>query len=190
MDDEKLVNLIARCGLRDQKALELLYQKTAAYLNAVAYRIVGSSDLSNDVLQEAFVQIWDNAASYLPSQAKPLTWMSSIVRYRAIDIVRREQRHKQRPHPDEEADFIENRLSEQSQEEVMNRLELNQQLRDCLDSMNANFRQIVELAYLYGYSREDLATRLDANVNTIKSWLRRGSAKLKTCLENTQEGGE
>ncbi|WP_317932243.1 RNA polymerase sigma factor [Halioxenophilus sp. WMMB6] len=64
MDNDELMDLLARCTLRDQKALERLYQKTAAYLNGVAYRILGSSDASNDVLQEAFVQIWENAASY------------------------------------------------------------------------------------------------------------------------------
>ncbi|MFW2374811.1 MAG: RNA polymerase sigma factor [Gammaproteobacteria bacterium] len=191
MDNEELVNLLARCGLRDQKALELLYQKTAAYLNAVAYRIVGSSDVSNDVLQEAFVQIWDNATSYAPSQAKPLTWMSSIVRYRAIDKARQEQRHQHRPHHDEEVDILANTPSGESPEDIHQCLQLNQQLRNCLDAMNDNFKQSVELAYIYGYSREELADRLDTNVNTIKSWLHRGAAKLKTCLEgNREEAGK
>ena len=183
MDNEELMDLLARCTLRDQKALERLYQKTAAYLNGVAYRILGSSDASNDVLQEAFVQIWDNAATYVPHQANPLTWMSSIVRYRAIDKLRAEQRHQNRPNHEEEAEILMSTPSDDSPEEAQQRFHLNQQIKQCLSLLNENIKKSIELAYLYGYSREELAETFGANTNTIKSWLRRGGAKLKSCLE-------
>lgn len=183
MDNEELMNLLARCALRDQKALELLYQKTAAYLNAVAYRIVGSTDSSNDVLQESFVQIWNNAKSYTPAQGNPTTWMTSIVRYRAIDKVRHEGRHQNRPHHEEEAKILLSTVNDDTQEEVYSRYRLNEQLKECLSAMNDKFKQSIELAYLYGYSREELAETLDTNINTVKSWLKRGSAQLKTCME-------
>ncbi|MDN3640753.1 sigma-70 family RNA polymerase sigma factor [Simiduia curdlanivorans] len=188
MDNEELVNLLARCALRDQKALALLYQKTAAYLNAVAYRMLGSSDASNDVLQEAFVQIWDNATSYMPSQAKPLTWMSSIVRYRAIDKIRHERRHQNRPPAEEEANILLTTPDTDTQEDIHQRFRLNEQLQKCFEVMNENFKRSVQLAYLQGYSREEIAETLGANVNTVKSWLRRGAANLKACLEGTHGG--
>lgn len=182
MDNDELIGLIARCALRDQQALEQLYRRTANYLNAVAFRLLGSRDLSNEVLQEAFIQIWDNAAQYAPSQSSPLTWMVSIVRYRAIDKLRHESRHDNRPPPGEEADILSAIPGAESQEDTHNRFQLNEQMRHCLEAMNDKFKRSVELAYIYGYSREELAEALDANVNTIKSWLRRGSAKLKDCL--------
>ena len=77
LDEEELITLIARCALRDKKALKSLYDKTSAYLNAIAYRIVRSPELCSDVLQEAYLQIWRNAATYRPEQAKAMTWMSS-----------------------------------------------------------------------------------------------------------------
>ena len=80
LDNEELENLLARCVLKDQAALEQLYQKTAAYLNAVAFRVLGSEEESNDVLQEAFLQIWDNAENFQAAKSNPLTWMASIVR--------------------------------------------------------------------------------------------------------------
>ena len=188
MDNEELENLLARCALRDQKALELLYQQTASYLNAVAYRMVGDSDASNDVLQEAFVQIWDKAGDYAPSMANPLTWMTSIVRYRAIDKLRREKRHQNRPGAEEEDDILMSASTGETQEELYQKSQLSEQVNQCLEGMNEKFKKSVELAYLYGYSREELAEVLATNVNTVKSWLRRGAAKLKECLEGKNGG--
>lgn len=188
MDHEELENLLARCALRDQKALELLYQQMSSYLNGVAYRILGTADQADDVLQEGFIQIWDNAASYSASKANPVTWMTSIIRYRAIDKLRVENRHQNRPHPDEEEDVLQTIPGEETGESQYLQFRLNQQLQRCLDLMNAKFKKCMELAYLYGYSREELADNLDANVNTIKSWLHRGSKSLKQCMEAEQEG--
>lgn len=184
MDNEELMDLLARCALRDQKALAALYQKTSAYLNGVAYRIVGSADSSNDVLQESFIQIWNNAANYTPAQGNPTTWMTSIVRYRAIDKLRHEGRHQNRPHQEEEADILLNTASAHTQEEVYGQYRLNAQLKECLNGLNHKFKQSVELAYLHGYSREELADTLGTNINTVKSWLKRGGAKLKDCMES------
>jgi RNA polymerase sigma-70 factor (ECF subfamily) len=183
LDNEELMRLLARCALRDQAALESLYQKTAAYLNAVAYRIVGSTDLSNDVLQESFVQIWNNATRYTPAQGNPTTWMTSIVRYRAIDKLRHEGRHQNRPHHDEEANILLSTPSEDTEEEIYSRFRLNEELKKCLDAMNDKFKRSIELAYLQGYSREELAETLGTNINTVKSWLKRGGAQLKICME-------
>ena len=188
MDNEVLVELLARCALRDQKALEALYQESAAYLNAVAYRIVGSTDISNEVLQESFIQIWNKASSYTPVLGKPSTWMTSIVRYRAIDKLKHEGRHQNRPYAEEENDILLNTPSEHTQEEVYNQFRLNKQLQACLDAMNDKFKKSVELAYLYGYSREELAETLGTNINTVKSWLKRGSARLKGCMEGQNRG--
>jgi len=183
-----LMNLIARCALREQKALETLYQVAAAYLNGVAFRILGSADSSNDVLQESFIQIWNNAASYTSAQGNPTTWMTSIVRYRAIDKLRHEARHQNRPHHEAETEILLNTPTQDTQEEVYGRFRLNEQLKTCLNAMNDKFKQSLELAYLYGYSREELAEVLDTNINTVKTWLKRGGAKLKTCMEGEQDG--
>lgn len=190
LDNEELENLLARCALRDQLALEQLYQRTASYLNAVAYRMVGDSDTSNDVLQEAYVQIWDKASDYAPSMANPLTWMTSIVRYRAIDKLRKEKRHQNRPSAEEEDDILATTASGETQEEIHQKSRLSEQVAQCLKGMNEKFSKSVELAYLYGYSRDELAEVLKTNVNTVKSWLRRGAAKLKECLEGKNEGAD
>lgn len=187
MDNNELIDLLAHCALRDQKALQSLYIKTSAYLNAVAYRIVGSTECSNEVLQDAFVQIWENSRNYSPNQALPLTWMSSIVRYRAIDKIRREKRHNNRLGGEDEENALLNVCGGTEPDIALENLCLSEDVESCLDQMNEKFKKSIKLAYLYGYSREELVGILGANLNTVKSWLRRGSIKLKECLQNNYD---
>ena len=91
---DALENLLARITLNDQTALEQLYSSVAPKLNGIAMKIVNDTDLANDVLQETFLQIWDNAGDYRRDQSEPMTWMTSLLRYRALDKLRSENREK------------------------------------------------------------------------------------------------
>lgn len=181
--DEELLVLIARCAIRDQAALKSLFDRLGPYLNAVAFRIVRSEDISNDVLQEAFMQIWQNAETYRPHLAKPLTWITSIVRYRALDRLEREQKHQKNRIISEDNALFEEIRSENSPEQDVAADQLRSQLRTCLDLLDKHMKKTIELAYLDGYSRIEIATHLQTNANTVKSWLRRGAERLKLCLE-------
>ncbi len=178
--DEELINLIARCALRDQQALKALFERAGPYLNATALRILGSRELSNEVLQEAFLQIWNNAASYRPHLAKPMTWMASIARYRALDRLDKEQRRSHLTRAiDEEEDFP----GGDEPEHNVGASQLRFHLHQCLTTLGENIKRSIELAYLYGYSREQIALQFATNTNTVKSWLHRGAERLKLCLE-------
>lgn len=181
--DEELVNLIARCAIRDQAALKMLFQRVGPYLNAMAFRILRSDEISADVLQEAFLQIWNNAASYRPHLAKPLTWLTSIVRYRALDRLDHERRYHQRfeSYGDDEA--IHAIAGNSNPEQDAQNAQLNFQLHRCLSTLGENIKGSIELAYLYGYTRDEIAEKFSTNSNTIKSWLYRGAERLKQCLE-------
>lgn len=183
--DELLVSLIARCAIRDQAALKLLFERVGPYLNALVLRILKSKEVGNEVLQEAFFQIWNNAASYRPSMAKPLTWMASIARYRALDRLDHEKR-------------LQNRFVAQPEgmddipggDEPERRASANQlkfHIHQCLLTLGANIKQSIELAYLYGYTREEIAEQFATNTNTVKSWLHRGAERLRLCLEAKQQ---
>lgn len=187
MDTDLLAKLLSRCAMKDQKALEELYKLSAAYLNAVAYKIVRSKEISNEVLQDAFVQIWDNAASFSLAQSQPLTWMCSIVRYRAIDKMRREQRHMNRVGGDNEEDILLDTPGGEKPQDALEKIELSDRTEACLSQMNEKFSKSIKLAYIYGYSRTELVEIMGANLNTVKSWLHRGSIKLKECLQKEYE---
>ncbi|MCG8611865.1 MAG: sigma-70 family RNA polymerase sigma factor [Pseudomonadales bacterium] len=185
-EHEALVNLIARCALRDQKALKQLYQLTAAFLNGVAFRILKDTEASNDVLQEAFVQIWSNAASYRPDKARPMTWLASIVRYRALDRLEKEQRRANLFEEEGELGLDQHSCSQPTPDQVTDQSQQSAQLQHCLGTLGEESRKCIELAYLLGFSRDEIADKMKTNVNTIKSWLRRGGEKLKLCLTNLQ----
>lgn len=181
--DDQLINLIARCALRDQAALKQLFDRVGPYLNAVAWRILKSTDLSNEVLQEAFLQIWNNAASYRPHLAKPLTWMASITRYRALDRLDKEARNRNHTRAlDDDEDFA----GGDEPEHQLGSSQLRFHLHQCLTTLGDNIKRSIELAYLQGCSREEIAQQLSTNTNTVKSWLHRGAERLRLCLEAKQ----
>ena len=178
--DEELIALIARSALRDELAFKLLYDRVSGYLNGIALRIVKSPDLSNDVLQEAFVQIWRNAASYRPQQAKPLTWLTSIVRYRALDRLDKEKRLSRREQPID--DWLDELIEERGPEKEAKLSENTQYLAQCMENIDGQTKRAITLAYVFGYTREEIADKLQTNTSTVKSWLRRGADKLRKCL--------
>lgn len=187
--NQALVNLIALCALRDESALRELYEKVSPYLNSVALRVMKTDDLASDVLQESFIQIWTNAGSYRPHLAKPLTWMTSIVRYRAYDRLAKENRYTDR-FKGEQDDYIDSRAlsMDAGPEEIASAQQAGGAIFICLGELNDSVQQAVKLAYLEGFSREEIAVKMGTNVNTVKSWLRRGAERLKKCLQAVPEG--
>ncbi len=156
-----------------------MYDRTAPYLNRIAYNILRSEDLSNDVLQDAFIQIWQNADQYQPAMSKPLTWLGSIVRYRSLDKLSIEQKHTTKRDLDTEVtDFS----LDVSMDDEFADLQQRQNFLTCLETLQQRGRACIQVAYIHGYSREELASRFDTNVNTIKSWLSRNTKRLKECL--------
>lgn len=184
--NEELISLVARCAIRDQAALKMLFERVGPYLNAVVYRIVKSDEVAKDVLQEAFLQIWNNAGAYRPHLANPLTWMASIARYRALDRLEVEQRLRARFVSADHEYSLDEHVSHHNPEQDASTSQLKFNLHRCLLALSDNIKRSVELAYLYGYSREEIAQIFSTNTNTVKSWLHRGAERLKLCLETNQ----
>ncbi len=169
---KEYARLLARIALRDRQAFALLYSKVARKLNAVALALLGTSDLAEEALQEAFVQIWNNAGSYQVQSGLALPWMRAIVRYRALDLISRRNRYAESP-MEEEPPCDKNEVEQ---------LHHRQALGLCLGHLEANTKEAIIGAYLYGYSREEIAARQKSPINTVKSWLKRGLQRLEECL--------
>lgn len=177
-----LKDLLSRCALDDQRAFALLYQKVASKLNGVAYLILNNAESSNEVLQEAFIQIWKNASEYKADASEPLTWMTSIVRYRAYDRIKYEKRRI-------EGAAIKSMVGtvdeiESSGQSGIAMCEINQELNHCLSVLDTYQHESILLAYYFGFSRDELAEHFQRPINTVKSWLRRGAQRLRLCLGN------
>ncbi|NSX12886.1 sigma-70 family RNA polymerase sigma factor [Cupriavidus taiwanensis] len=181
---DRLEGLLQAVAVGERQALRGLYDLTATKLFGLALRITGRRDWAEDVVQESFVSIWHHAADYRPQLAAPMTWMTAIVRNRALDCLRRAAaaRAGQTVELDEDlGDWLADdtagpaELAEASQQaRALNR---------CLQRLEQAQRQAIMLAYLQDLSHAELAERLRAPLGTVKSWIRRGLERLRSCME-------
>lgn len=170
--------LIGRTARGDQTAFRELYGQTSAKLLGVALRIVKDRAVAEDVVQEAYLKVWQGAASYSLEAGRPMTWLISIARYRAIDVVRARRETLARTHEDG-LDPVEAMAEPRDREaEFIDR----DRLSTCLGRLDEPQRRCFLEAYYDGYSREELSERFAAPVNTIKTWLHRSAASLRTCM--------
>ncbi len=175
----ELVWLLAATSQRDDAAFERLYRETRAKLYGVLLRILGNPALAEEVLQETYLKVWTGADKFDPMIASPITWMVAIARNRAIDIVR-----KKGEVSIEEAQEAEEATPDSSPPPLARR-EMTEELKrllGCLGRLDPEKQRIVLLAYYSGWSREQLAAKLDIPVNTIKTWLRRSLLEIRDCM--------
>ncbi|MFO0998226.1 MAG: sigma-70 family RNA polymerase sigma factor [Alphaproteobacteria bacterium] len=176
-----LVSLLAACGRGENSAFDELYGLAAAKLFSVCLRILRRRDWAEEVLQEAFVRIWRHAASYSPDRGQAMTWMISITRNAAINRLRQQRTD---PLAASEGD-LEGHLAATLADPAdrTQQREAASAISVCLEKLRLAERKAVLMAYCLGYNHSELVDQLDAPLGTVKSWIRRGLAKLKTCLE-------
>ncbi|BBP79811.1 RNA polymerase subunit sigma-70 [Pseudomonas gingeri NCPPB 3146 = LMG 5327] len=178
-DADQLRQLLAQCSLGNRRAFETLYRNVAPRLHGIALRCMGRPDLAEEVLQESFVRIWNNASRYDANLSAPMTWMVNITRNLAIDQLRkkREERlgeFREQELPDD-APSAHDQLTSSRDASALNR---------CLDSLEGMQRQSITIAYFHGLSYAELAEQLAAPLGSVKSWIRRGMERLRRCLES------
>lgn len=180
----ELQQLLSRTALGDRAAFRRLYDATAPSLLGVALRILNRRDRAEDVLQEAFVNVWHGAGKYVATASQPMTWLTAIVRNKALDALRGEVRHV--------ADSLDDEAGEAARDipdDRPNPLGLLEQavdslqIRDCLAAIQGPQRQCLALAYYHGMSHSECAAHLEAPIGSVKVWIRRGLDKLKRCLD-------
>ena len=177
----QLMDLLARTALADQRAFAELYNLTSAHLYAVALRILRQSASAEEVLQESFVNIWHHAGSYVATRSQPLTWLTSIVRNRCLDQLRRREvdtvtiddEDEGMTLPDNGPTPLEMLVSGADARAV----------KACVEALESGQKQAVALAFYRGLSHAELAAHLHEPLGTVKSWVRRGLERLKACLD-------
>lgn len=166
------------CAQGDRRALRQIYEQEAHQLMGVAFRIVQRQELAHEVVQDAFLQIWQKAATFDPNRGSARGWIYTVVRHRALNILRQASREviveatqiSDRPAP---ATDPLDRLSRTTEAEA---------LRQCLERLDAPKRQSLLLAYVDGYSHTQIAAHLETPLGTVKAWIRRGLLALRDCL--------
>jgi RNA polymerase sigma-70 factor, ECF subfamily len=174
----ELVWLLADVAKRDAAAFERLYGATRAKLYGVLLRILAKPELADEVMQETYLKVWQMADQFDPAIASPITWMVALARNRAIDIVRKkgEASIEEVPEAVNVAADTPPPLARREMTEELKRL------LSCLGKLDPEKQRIVLLAYYSGWSRDQLAKKLDIPVNTIKTWLRRSLLEIRECM--------
>src|SRR6202012_461136 len=174
----ELVWLLGAVAKGDKAAFERLYGATRAKLYGVLLRILGRPELAEEVMQETYLKVWKMADKFDPTVASPITWMVGMGRNRALDIVPRrgEVPIEEEPEPQNVAAESPQPLARREMTEELKRL------LACLGKLDPEKQRIVLLAYYSGWSREQLSTKLDIPVNTIKTWLRRSLLEVRECM--------
>ncbi len=176
--DEELDELLIATARHDRAAFRLLYDRTSPKLFGIALKICRNRAMAEDVLQDVFTEIWSKAGSFDRARGQAGGWLSVIARNRSIDALRRQGSGFLGVGTGSEEEMIavpDPALARDGGVEYLT-------LVDCLNQMEARERDLVLRAYYLGETREDMARAIDAPVNTIKTWLRRGLISLKACL--------
>ncbi len=173
----QLQQLIRQTSRGDKSAFATLYALTAAKLFGVALQIVGQREEAEEVLQEGFVAVWQRAGDYDAARGSAMGWLTTIVRHGAIDYVRR---RAARP---ESRDTSEDSLRGLAASGSTDRGAELGALQRCLGELEEQPRRAVLLAYLYGFTREEIAVDRGVPLGTVKSWIRRSLERLKQCLD-------
>lgn len=179
----RLAALLARVALADQAAFAELYRLAAPHLYGVALRILRNASAAEDILQEAWISIWHHAGGYDAAKSQPLTWLTSIVRNRSLDRLRRREIDVVEPSGDDDAPDIDFPADEPSPVDLLLAGADARSLRDCVDVLEPGPKQAIALAFFHGLSHGELARHLDEPLGTVKSWVRRGLEKLRRCLD-------
>ena len=171
--------VLARLADGELDALEELYDRYKTMAYSIAYRITNDATLAEDVVQDAFLGAWRNAARYVEGRGSVKTWLLSIVHHRAIDAVRR--RRPTSALPEREAvPPAELRLPD-VWAEVSSRLDAGA-VRDAMAILSDVQREAIELAYFGGLTQFEVAERTATPLGTVKSRMRLGLLAMRRVL--------
>ena len=176
----ELTEAMRQIALGDRRALETVYRATSAKLFGICLRIIGERGEAEDALQDVYVSLWNSAARYDPARASPLGWLSAFARNRAIDRLRRRRRVDQSA-PIEAAAAVADAAP--LADAVFSMGEDRARIHTCLGELDEPQRGAIRTAFFEGATYAELASRQSVPLGTVKSWVRRGLARLKKCLE-------
>lgn len=159
----------------DKAAFERLYELVSPRLYAICLKLMRAREPAQDVLQEAFVKIWQKAYQFDPTRGSAAAWMSTVTRRCALDRLSTAASHEKNS-PIEELD--ESLLRIESNVDPADRLGLER----CLSLLDERSRRPILLAYFYGLSYDEIAEREGIPVGTVKSRTFRALGQLKECL--------
>ena len=164
-------------------AMDLLYQRYSRLLYSLAYRFVGDLRIAEDLTQEVFLAAWQHAPSYVPQTASVSSWLTSIMRYRAYDYLRRIYRRHILQEVSWEADEEDTRIGSPDLWDDVWRSMQGELVRECLLRLQPEQRAVIEMAYFEGRTQSEIAALCQIPLGTVKARMRLALKRLKSELE-------
>ena len=184
--DQDWAALIKRVADGDQFALTTLYDATSRLVFGLILRVVTDRSSAEEVLLDVYTQVWRQASTYDRKRGAPLAWLMTIARTRGIDRLR-SGRHE-RLNKDSLDAIGEVTASTPSPEADTVTAERRQLVRSALETLSAEQREVIELAYYSGLSHSEIALQLGQPLGTVKTRTRLGMMKLRDTLRPMLEG--
>jgi RNA polymerase sigma-70 factor, ECF subfamily len=169
--------LLLACARGDRDALRAIYDQESRWLMGVALRIVRDRALAEEVLQEAFLQIWKSSGTFDATRGSGRGWIYTVVRHRALQEIRRSGHEVSLDSED-----LENLAGHSETPDAEPVGVGSAELEHCLEQLEPNRRACIMHAFIEGYTHEQIAAKLGTPLGTVKSWVRRGLLSLKECL--------
>ena len=178
--EAQLVAWIAAIVDHDERALAALYDATFTRVFGLVKRIVRSAALAEEVVEDAYFQVWRQAVRFDPARGRALTWLLAMARSRAIDALRREVRFE---HETADADSHPDTVSTQPpHDELLDLARHQANLHQALMLLGAQPRQLVSMSFFRGLSHEEIAEQMGLPLGTVKSQIRRALLALRQAL--------
>jgi RNA polymerase sigma-70 factor (ECF subfamily) len=181
-DPDRDFELFRRIGARDRAAFAEFYDLHVTRLYSVAQKILNDATEAQDVVQDAFLQIWEKAANFDPRLGQPAYWVITLVRNKAIDRIRASQRRAKLA-DDAGAEAALTTGTAESAHESLHGQEKAGLIRTALVELPADQRHAIELAFFSGLTQHEISAQLSQPLGTIKARIRRGLLKLRDQLE-------
>lgn len=183
-DPAQLRTWLHAAGRHDGVAFRALYDASSPKLYGLALRILGRRELAEEVLQESFVAIWHSAGNYESALSAPMTWMTTIVRNKAFDLLRRTQHDVQIDGEPFDTAVLE--ALRDPQATPIESLQISSDakaLAGCMSALEEKHRKVIGMAFFHDLSYNDVALQLVLPIGTVKTWIRRSLVRLHDCLK-------
>lgn len=176
------IAMLRRVGRRDVAAFQELFRKFSGLLYSTIQRVLNDHQDTEDIMQEVLVQIWQKAHLYEEAKGKPLTWILTMARNRAIDRIRSKQRRSRLNHDFEhETRPLQPEFDEDTSDVVISG-ERDRTLQNAVMELSPEQRKAIQLAYFNGLTQSEIAERLHEPLGTVKARIRRGVQRLEQTL--------
>lgn len=181
------MDLYQRIESGDQQALEQLYDRYEKLVFSFSYRITNSETISEEVVQEVFMNVWKQKGSYQADKGKFSSWLLTVTRNKSIDMLRK---RKGTEYTWEDRDSLSSATNHPSSEELLEWKEEGQSIRNAINKLPLDQQKVVDLFYFGGLTQNKIAEKCNIPLGTVKGRIRLALRHLKQHMTEFKERGE